>query len=290
VLSAVALAARPEFSVHAHICRPAGSGWSPVERPADARLVLVRAGRFRRRTADGLAEHDPTVGYVGAPGEEDQFAHPHGGDVCTSLSLNAAAWRRLTGEPGGTLRRTFYVDAAVELAHRRLLAAADIDYGLAENLLALVVTAVRRVTDGRTPLTDRPVPADAHLVQRARAAIHDDHPAARGLFPLAELLGVSPYRLSRAFPREFGVTLTAYRNRVRVGRALERLQADTSRLADIAAELGFADQAHMTRVVRAHLGHTPRALRHTLKPRTAGYMSRPMSSTRTEWVSAPTAR
>lgn len=285
-----ALAACPEFGVHACTCRPERTGWSPVERPADGRIVLVRAGRFRRRTADGLADLDPTVGYVGAPGEEDQFAHPHGGDVCMSLSLNAGSWRRLTGDPGDTQRRTFYVDAAVELAHRRLLATADIDYGIAESLLELVVTAVRRATDRRTPLTDRPVPADARLVRRARAAIHDDHPAARGLFPLAELMGASAYRLSRAFPRELGVTLTAYRNRVRVGRALERLQDDTSTLADIAAELGFADQAHMTRVVRAHLGHTPRALRRTLNPRTAGYMSRPMSSTRTECVSAPTAR
>ena len=93
---------------------------------------------------------------------------------------------------------------------------------------------------------------------------HDDHPAARGLFPLAELLDASPYRLSRAFPTELGVTLTGYRNRVRVGRTLQQLQADTSTLADIAAALGFADQAHLTRVMRAHVGHTPKALRREL--------------------------
>ncbi|WP_085235226.1 AraC family transcriptional regulator [Mycobacterium conspicuum] len=284
----VTLAARPQFSLEAWTCRPDSSGWSAIERPLGGRLVLVRSGRFQRRAAGGPADLDPTVGYLGAPEDEDQFAHPHGGDVCTSVRLTAASWRRLVGEPGRMPRSTFYADARLELAHRRLLAAVDVDYQLAENLLALTVAALRQVTDRRTPLTDPPVPADARLVQRAREAIHDDHPAARGLFPLAELLDVSPYRLSRAFPKHLGVSLTSYRNRVRVGRALERLQAETSTMADIAAALGFADQAHFTRVMRAHVGHTPNALRRALQ--TTGYMSKPMSRTRTECVNAPTAR
>jgi AraC-like DNA-binding protein len=261
----VTLAARPQFGLQTWTCRPGSSSWSPIEHPVDGRIVLVRSGRFQRRAAGCPVDLDPTVGYLGAPGEEDQFAHPHGGDLCTSVRLGAASWRQLVGEPGRMQRSTFYVDAQLELAHRRLLAAADIDYQLAENLLALTVAALRRVTDQHTPLTDRPVPADARLVQRARAAIHDDHPAARGLFPLAELLDASPYRLSRAFPKELGVSLTSYRNRVRVGRALVRLQAGTSTLADIAAALGFADQAHLTRVMRAHVGHTPEALRRALR-------------------------
>lgn len=261
----VTLATRPHFSLQAWTCHPDGSSWSAIERPIDGRLVLVRSGRFQRRGSAGPVELDPTVGYVGAPGEEDQFAHPHGGDACTSVRLSEPSWRRLVGDPGRLRRSTFYVDARLELAHRRLLAAADIDYQLAENLMALTATALRAITERRTPLTDRPAPADARLVQRARAAIHDDDPAARGLFPLAELLDTSPYRLSRAFPRELGVSLTHYRNRVRIGRALDRLQRADSTLARVAADLGFADQAHFTRVARQHLGHTPAALRRQLR-------------------------
>jgi AraC-like DNA-binding protein len=260
------LAARPQFSLHTWTCRPDCSGWSPVERPVGGRLVLVRSGRFRRHATDGFADLDATVGYVGGPGDSERFAHPHGGDVCTSVQLAAASWWQLVGDPGRPQRSTFYVDARLELAHRGLLAAgADIDYRLAEQLLTLAATALRRVTDQRMPLTDAPAPADARLVQQARAAIHDDHPAARGLFPLAELLDASPYRLSRAFPRELGVSLTRYRNRVRIGRALEHLQAGAPSLADVAAGLGFADQAHFCRVMRAHVGHTPAALRRALK-------------------------
>lgn len=262
----VTLAARPQFSVHTCTCRPDCSGWSPTERPIAGRLVLVRSGRFRRLGADGPVDLDPTVGYLAAPGDEEHFAHPHGGDVCTSVQLSAASWRQLVGEPGRARRSTLYVDAALELAHRRLLnTRADIDYQLAERLLALTAVALQQIADRSTPLSDPPVPADARLVERARAAIHDDHSAARELFTLAELLGTSPYRLSRAFPRQLGVTLTRYRNRVRVGRALEHLQRDTAPLADIAASLGFADQAHFSRVVRQHVGHTPALVRRELR-------------------------
>ncbi|MGH3967458.1 MAG: helix-turn-helix transcriptional regulator [Mycobacterium sp.] len=267
MLSTVTLAARPQFSLYTYTCRPDCSGWSPDTPSVGPRLVLVQSGRFRRRGRDGPIDHDPTVGYLGMPGEEEYFAHPHGGDVCTSVQLSAATWRELVGEPRALRRWMVYVDARLELAHRRLLAAApaDVDYHLAEELLRVIAAALRGATENRVPVTDPPRPADARLVQRARAAIHDNHPAAQGLFLLAELLGTSPYRLSRAFPRELGVSLTRYRNRVRVGRALERLQRGESTVADLAASLGFADQAHFSRVVREHVGQTPSALRRELR-------------------------
>jgi hypothetical protein len=44
-------------------------------------------------------------------------------------------------------------------------------------------------------------------------------------------------------------------------RALDQLGRGESSLADVAASLGFADQAHLTRTVRDHVGHTPASLR-----------------------------
>jgi AraC-like DNA-binding protein len=60
------------------------------------------------------------------------------------------------------------------------------------------------------------------------------------------------------------VSLTKYRNRVRVRHALDRLERDEATLADIAATLGFADQAHFSRTVREHVGYSPTALRRAL--------------------------
>jgi AraC-like DNA-binding protein len=196
------------------------------------------------------------MAYLGVPGEEERFAHPAGGDVCTSVSIAPGLWDGRAS--GGTL----YVDARVDLAHRRVLAAAvggDIDYALTEELLRLVTAASGRPAE-------RPGPADRMLVAAAREAIIDGVPEAAGLCLLAGLLKVSPYRLSRVFSLEMGISLTRYRNRVRVGRAVDRIAEGESSLAGLAAHLGFADQAHLTRTIREHLGHTPVALRRLLAP------------------------
>ncbi|HJP73900.1 MAG TPA: helix-turn-helix domain-containing protein [Pseudonocardiaceae bacterium] len=98
--------------------------------------------------------------------------------------------------------------------------------------------------------TIRNSPADAGVAAAAREAIAAADPAAVGLIPLARRLGVS---------------LSRYRNRVRVGRVMDRLEQGESHLADLASELGFADHAHLSRTVRQHLGETPTALRRLLR-------------------------
>jgi AraC-like DNA-binding protein len=264
VLSAVTLAARPQFAVTSVDCRSDHVRWSEPEAHRDHRMVLVRRGRFRRWADGAAADLDPTVGYLGAPGAEERFAHPAGGDACTSVSFTPWLAEELTDGPAER-GATVYVDARVDLAHRRLLAAAeggDVDYALVEELLRLVAAAVGRPAE-------RPGPADRTLVAAAREAIIAGAPEAAGLCPLARLLDVSPYRLSRAFSRDMGVSLTRYRNRVRVGRAMDRLAQGEARLADLAADLGFADQAHLARTVREHLGRTPTALRRLLAARPA---------------------
>ena len=248
-------------------CHDDHKTWSPAECHSSFRVVIVREGRFRRRTGGVGADLDPTVAYVGVPDEEEHFAHPAGGDVCTSVNLTADLWRAVAGDTRRVSTPTIYVDAAFDLAHRRVLAAAetgDVDYALAEQLLSLTRATVTRAVAEPTPAAATARHTDGPLVAAARAAIGDNHPAAGGLLSLAGLLGVSPYRLSRAFTRELGVSLTRYRNRVRVARVLDRLEAGEAQLGVLAADLGFADQAHLCRTVRAHVGHTPTALRRLL--------------------------
>lgn len=261
MLTAVELADRPDFRAWSVTCRDDHTDWSAPETHAEHRIVLVRRGRFRRTVAGRTHTLDPTVAYLGVPGEEERFAHPTGGDECTSAVCAPALWQSMAGDRA-LVRPTVYVDAALDLAHRRFVAAArsgDVDYAATERLLSLLAGAVIQAAAGPTPAADRP--ADRAVAAAARDAIRANHPASAALLPLADLLGVSPYRLSRAFTRELGVSLTAYRNRVRVGRAMARLAAGETDLGTLAADLGFADQPHMTRTIRAQLGHTPTALR-----------------------------
>jgi AraC-like DNA-binding protein len=258
--TAVRLATGAGFGLDAVTCSDDHTGWSAPEAEFDHELVLVRRGWFRRRSAGIEAEIDPTLAYLSACGTEEQYAHPAGGDVCTVITLQPDLWQTLTGDPQRLARSTVYVDAELDLVHRRVLAAArggDVEFGVAEELLRLIHRAIGQVAT----IPDGDGTAGRRLVDRARAAIIDDHPEAGGLLPLARLLAVSPYRLSRAFTAELGVSLTRYRNRVRVARALDRLEQGAPSLADLAADLGFADQAHLTRTIRQHLGRTPTTVR-----------------------------
>jgi hypothetical protein len=180
--------ARPGLDVASVTCGQHHAGWSAPETQPDYRVVLVRRGRFRRRVGGHAADLDPSVGYVGLPADVEHFAHPAGGDACTSVRLRPGLWRALTGgvDPAA---RTIYVDAHLDLAHRRLLRAArddDVDYAVVERLVVLLSAALR-VADAPGECRDRA------LVERARDAIRSDDPAAGGLLSLAARLDASPF-------------------------------------------------------------------------------------------------
>lgn len=232
-------------------------------------FVLVRRGRFHRRVNGVSALAEPAFGYLAVPEDVESFAHPAGGDICTSIALSAEAWCALAGD-ATPAHRSVYLDATIELAHRRLLIAArsgDVDLGLAESLVAMVGEVVGRLMPRSMPISPSPFRArERRMVASAREAVLAGHPSAAGLFPLAALLNVSPYRLSRAFTRELGMSLTRYRNRVRLSRTLERLAKGERNLSMLAADLGYSDQAHLARTVREHLGRTPTVVRDRLRP------------------------
>ena len=81
-----------------------------------------------------------------------------------------------------------------------------------------------------------------------------------GLNELARRLYCSPHHLSRVFRRVTGRTITFYRNELRVRAVLEDVTAGATNLRTLAAHYGFADQAHLGRVVRRHRHQSPAAL------------------------------
>ncbi|MEV5747334.1 AraC family transcriptional regulator [Actinoallomurus sp. NPDC052308] len=264
MLSSVLLADSPEFSVAAVRCGGHRSGWSATEAAARHEIVLVRSGRFRLRRDGREAVVDPTRGYVQVPGDEASFAHPAGGDVCTAISLSTGFWRAVTDDAGPSARPAVPVDGRLDLAHRRLLrSTSDVAFAMAEELVGLLTEVLRRAADAGTVRPHRAVRGPG-LADQAREAILADHPDAAGLVTLARLLGVSPSHLSRVFHRETGLTLTRYRNRVRAGRALDRIEQGAHNLAEVAADLGFADQAHLARTVKAEFGRTSTEIRRLL--------------------------
>jgi AraC-like DNA-binding protein len=98
-----------------------------------------------------------------------------------------------------------------------------------------------------------------HVVDKVRQALAAD--LGVRLADLARATGLSPYHLSRVFQRSSGMTISQFRSRLKVRRALDRLADGQLDLAALATETGFADQAHLTRTVRRETGRTPGQLR-----------------------------
>ena len=78
---------------------------------------------------------------------------------------------------------------------------------------------------------------------------------------LAEVAGLSSGHFNRAFKQSLGVSPHRYIIQKRVAAAIELLRETTRDLADIALEVGFADQSHFSRTFAAVTGETPRACR-----------------------------
>jgi len=73
--------------------------------------------------------------------------------------------------------------------------------------------------------------------------------------------GLARETLSRQFGAIFGTTPASFRAEARTRSAFREIVLGDTPLSHVAARKGFADQAHMTRAVRALTGRTPAAWR-----------------------------
>ena len=73
---------------------------------------------------------------------------------------------------------------------------------------------------------------------------------------LAQHVALSPYYLLRAFRAEVGMPPYTYLENVRI-RYTQRLIKAGKPLAEVAAEVGFSSQSHMTRQFKKIIGVTP---------------------------------
>jgi AraC-like DNA-binding protein len=244
-------------------CASHRTGWSPPEPSGSHTVVFVRRGCFRRRVDGVEALLDPAVVYFEQPGQEQQVAHPHdGGDACTVVVLAPGTVAQIWGGDPELPTGPLFSDPALDLQHRQLVAGSSSTdaFELAERAVALVAGVLERAHPARVA-AGRPVTAAArrHAVEAVREAIVAS--PRTGLLELARAVALSPHHLSRVFSECTGAPISRYRNRIRARLALEQLAEGETSLARLAADLGFADQAHLTRVVRSEAGRAPTRLR-----------------------------
>ena len=120
------------------------------------------------------------------------------------------------------------------------------DTALAEIVGIAFAAAVEPDRDDRLP----------EAVRRAKGYIDARYDENFGLDELADAAGVTKYHLARSFTRAHGLSPLAYRTQRRIHAAKEMVLAGAP-LADVASDLGFADQSHLTRQFQSMVGISP---------------------------------
>lgn len=261
----------PGARVVDHDCRkPMGTRGS-YEYGRDYGVVFVRRGGYWREVNGQGAYLGPTDAFFERPFVEQRIEHHRaGGDRCTSLWLSETAAYALAGD-GLVPDAPITTSPLIDLQHRQLVVALrrGIDPFEFDERLARLVGAVAECAAPGRFTARRSTTKGNHdrLVQHAREAIVAD-PAGVDFGTLARSLGYTRFHTSRVFAQASGMTLSQFRNRVRVAMAMEHLLEGDDRLAILAADLGFVDQSHLSRVVRANTGERLGTLRHQLGLRT----------------------
>ncbi len=213
---------------------------------------LLRAGR------GAVALLNPEVVHTGHAGVPEGWSYRV---LYPSVRVVAGVAAELGAAPGTPhFAQTVVVDErSSQLVRAAHLAAEHGDPLAASSVLHAALAGLL----GRHALPAGREPAAGHrrsvrAVRAARELLHERVTAPPPLGELARLTGLGPHALLRAFRAETGLPPHAYLNQVRV-RIARGLLDNGMPPAEVAAEAGFADQAHLGRHFKRIVGVPPGA-------------------------------
>ncbi|RQR31340.1 AraC family transcriptional regulator [Burkholderia sp. Bp9142] len=202
--------------------RPQDAPWFPSDVIRDTDLAARLA--LAHRMMEAGSERMPS-------------AHPHGQPVDDVPAAGVpAAGVPAAGAPGTGAPRA-YDPLAAETA-----------------MLDALSTLIARHADAR--LQPAVLAADEPRVDAMRERLAADLTCTVTLDDVARAAGLSPFHAARLFTRTTGMPPHAWRNQLRLQRALAPLRAGVP-IADVAAASGFVDQSHFTRHFKRMFGVPP---------------------------------
>lgn len=104
--------------------------------------------------------------------------------------------------------------------------------------------------------TKQPVKKERKAIQQVRHYIDEYFAEGITLNQLAQQVALSPYYLLRVFHAEVGMPPYAYLENVRIRHAQQLIETGKP-LAEVAVEVGFSSQSHLTRYFKKIIGVTP---------------------------------
>lgn len=124
-------------------------------------------------------------------------------------------------------------------------------------LLDWIVSVERNYAVETNRFVSRRIYSETAAIRRVREFLRENVAENIKLQTLAEIARLSPFHLNRAFRAQIGLPPHEFQNQLRVEKAL-KLIAQKKSFAEIAFELGFADQSHFNRIFKRYTGVTPK--------------------------------
>ena len=115
-------------------------------------------------------------------------------------------------------------------------------------------TALTHLSD--TPPPEPKLGQEHHAVSLVKEVVHAHLAEEVKLDHLALLANLNKFHLLRVFQRDLGMSPHAYQMRLRLNMS-KRLLAKGEKIADVAFDLGFSDQAHFSRAFKRYTKTTP---------------------------------
>lgn len=204
----------------------------------------------------GLIFINPNVTHTGEPADRHGFRMR---TIYPTTDLMESAMVEVTGRHQGLpYFKAVRVDdrwarASVLALHTALEPGQD-DLAGESRFLWTTAQLIQRYTEqhpGDLPLVSEPTAVD-----RVRRYLDERYAQPVRLAELATHVSLSPYYLLRSFRAAIGMPPHAYLETVRIRQA-QRLIGAGCRLVDVAVEVGFSSQSHLTRSFKRIIGVTP---------------------------------
>lgn len=216
-----------EMTAHAH-------SWTQVS--------CLLAGSFTEESIDGFADVEGRAFATKPPGFEHADVFGEWGALLFSISLSS--------EVACTYHVGLYTGAARLNVPR---------------LARLSGRVQRALTSVKSMKATGMLPTQPHapwLAQARHDLAYNDKPIAA----VAQEACYSSSAFARSFRSAVGLAPQSYRHRSRVERAIKDIILAACPFGEIAVDAGFADQAHLTRSIRAAIGMSPGQLRRMMAP------------------------
>jgi AraC family transcriptional regulator len=227
----------------------------PRHSHSDPYFSVILRGSYTETTRIRTREGRPSTIIFHPAGETHSF-RAHADEVlCLSVSLGES-WAekvRPLAEPfkiGAAFRGGRLYQLGVRLYRELNKEDAASSIAIEGLVLEIVAEASRQVE----PAGRRSVP---RWLTQVRETLNREYMEPPCLDDLAKQAGVHAAHLARAFRSHFGCTVGDYVRQLRVEHARTQMSTTAAPLVEIAADAGFSDQAHFTRIFKRLTGMTP---------------------------------